>query len=478
MTNDARAAKPGTRPDEVVSVVQRRALAWTVQRHAFGWLAAANLVGFGLSLLLIWPELNDLVAPLTYGRWMPVHLNGQLYGWCALPLVGLLLIAFLDLRHPRAVRHAQIALGAWTLALVAGSASWLMGLTSGKLFLDWQGCARPLLPAAMVVLWTVLAAHGWWRWRIRTRGVTAHRDTWAHAGRAGLLCVLLPVPALIHWSSGTDVYPAVNPETGGATGASLLGSTLGMVTIFAALPLLLGVSRAKPNTSRTGGWFFGLALLASWFVYGMIDHGHASHESRDQILGLGTLFIWIPLAWSHLNAYAWAAKARPWLAAGFGWWTLLVVTGWMTFLPGWSDSLKFTHALVAHAHLAMAGFVTAINQALLLSLEPPENPGRRPPGSDAAFWLWQGSLALQLITLFSLALVESFDLADFFYSGSWTTCLFALRTITGASMLVASACWLKGAWRKGSSNRETVKTESPPSAKVRYTICHGRSENR
>jgi len=478
MTNDALAENGGGGPGSGVSQDQRRALARTTQRHAFGWLVAANLVGLGLSLILIWPELNDLMAPLTYGRWMPVHLNGQLYGWCALPLVGLLLFAFLDLRHPQAVIHAQIALAAWTLALVAGSASWLMGNTSGKLFLDWQGWARPLLPAAMVVLWTVLAAHGWWCWRVRTGGPTAPRDTWTHAMRAGLLSMLLPLPALIHWSSGPDVYPAVNPGTGGATGASLLGSTLGMVTIFGALPLLLGVPRAKPSAMRVGTWFFGLALVASWFVYGMIDHGHASHESRDQILGLGTLFIWIPLAWTHLSAYAWAARARPWLAAAFGWWTLLVVTGWLTFLPGWSDPLKFTHALVAHAHLAMAGFVTAINQALLLSLEPGESPGRRSKGADAAFWVWQGSLALQLITLFSLALVESLDLADLFYAGPWTTLLFALRAITGTAMLVASACWLRRAWQNGASDRETEKTESPRSAKASTTICQERSEIR
>ena len=38
-----------------------------------------------LSLLLLWPGLGDLFAPLTYGRWMPLHMNWQLYGWTALP---------------------------------------------------------------------------------------------------------------------------------------------------------------------------------------------------------------------------------------------------------------------------------------------------------------------------------------------------------------------------------------------------------
>ena len=34
---------------------------------------------------------------------------------------------------------------------------------------------------------------------------------------------------------------------------------------------------------------------------------------------------------------------------------ICAATGFVIFLPGWSERLKFTNALVAHAHLAMAG---------------------------------------------------------------------------------------------------------------------------
>ena len=62
---------------------------------ALGWLAAGCAAGLLLALLLAWPDLNALLAPLTYGRWVPVHLDALLYGWTALPLVGLLLRLYL-----------------------------------------------------------------------------------------------------------------------------------------------------------------------------------------------------------------------------------------------------------------------------------------------------------------------------------------------------------------------------------------------
>ncbi|MGD2113822.1 MAG: hypothetical protein PVG07_02145, partial [Acidobacteriota bacterium] len=67
------------------------ALADLVTLHSLGWLAAGNLVGLLLATLLLAPGAGSALAPLTYGRWMPVHWNAQLYGWLALPLVGLLL---------------------------------------------------------------------------------------------------------------------------------------------------------------------------------------------------------------------------------------------------------------------------------------------------------------------------------------------------------------------------------------------------
>jgi len=402
-----------------------------------------------LAAELLWPALGDALAPLTYGRWMPLHLDWQLYGWCSLPLVGALLAWCLDARHPRAALHGRVALGAWSLALALGGVAWLGGVTSGKLFLDWHGWARAALSAAMVVLWTVCAAHAWWR-----RGASGERGT--DVLRAVMLAGLLFVPGVLYWSAGRDVYPSVNPDSGGATGASLLGSTLALITLFGLLPLMLRIPKChllgdtlSKNTywvknqechligdTWVGGgrWFWG-ALAGSWAVFAGVDHGQASHHAWAQIAGLGLLIAWVPPAWAYFRLFAWSESARRWLGAAFGWWLLLVITGWITFLPGVSERLKFTNGLVAHAHLAMAGLVTSLNFVILRQLAPRTEP-------RGNFRLWQGACAAHVAVLLALGWCEVERAGELFRSEAWTQAVYAARLAAGAAMLVASVRWL------------------------------------
>jgi cytochrome c oxidase cbb3-type subunit 1 len=182
----------------VSSEVQLRGLpfARAVAVHSLGWLAAANLVGVWLGVSVLWPAAGNLLAPLTYGRWSPLHLDWQLYGWCSMPVVGALLAWGFDLRHPHVRRHAQVALGSWSAALALGGVAWLGGTVSGKLFLDWHGWARPLLPLAMHILWALLAVHTWWR---------GHACSGARALRIVILVLLLIVPSVLYWSMGRAV---------------------------------------------------------------------------------------------------------------------------------------------------------------------------------------------------------------------------------------------------------------------------------
>jgi len=401
-------------------------LARVVRRHALGWLVAANVVGLWLAADLVWPQLGDLAAPFTYGRWMPLHLNWQLYGWCALPLVGLLLKGMLDAAHPAGVTHARIALGAWSLALALGGVAWLAGVTSGKLFLDWHGWARPVLPLAMVVLWTVLAAHTWWR---RRRDAAA-----AQVARWLGLALLVAVPPVLYWASGRDVYPAVNPDSGGATGASLLGSTLGIVAIFGLLPLLLGRPTCNLIGYKSAGWFWGAwgLSLVGWAV---IDHGNASHHAVGQIVGLGLLLAWVPLLAWWWRAHDWSAAGRRWMHAALVWWTVLVGSGWVTFLPGISERLKFTDGLVAHAHLAMAGLVTSVNGLILTELDP-ARPILR------GFGLWQGAAAAHVGVLAVMGWIER-DATNYYTGAAWVQVGYGLRLAAGLLMGLASLQWLR-----------------------------------
>ena len=398
----------------------------TVVRHSLGWLVAANLVGVWLGVTLLWPAAGNLLAPFTWGRWAPLHMNWQLYGWCSLPLVGALFVWCFDQTLPQAHRHARIALGVWSAALAIGGATWLGGAVSGKLFLDWHGWARLLLPVAMVTLWSMLAWHTRRRWPVLSR--------MERSFRFGALALLTAVPPVLFWATGRGMYHPINPDSGGATGAAVLGSTLGIITIFMLVPRFLGIPANRSVRS------FASALAGSWLVFAVIDRGNVSHHTAAQILALATLILWVPLLPLFWRRHEWPAAAKPWLGAAVVWWGFLVVTGWLSFLPGISEALKFTHALVGHAHLAMAGLITSVNAAILVVISRRAAPG-------AVFWLWQGGCAVYIAAMLVLGWGEAENAAALFRGEAWTQLLLAVRLAGGAAMAAASTGWLLVSWR-------------------------------
>lgn len=397
------------------------ALATSVRRQALGWLVAANATGLWLAALLLWPGLNDLTAPLTYGRWVPLHLDWQLYGWCALPLVGVLFRFYFN-DGPGAQRAGRIGLWIWTHALAYAGFTWLAGNASGKLFLNFAGSARVVWSTALLMLWGLLAWHG------EKKGETA-------ALKQGLLLLLLAVPFLLYAAADPGLYPAVNPDSGGATGTSLLGSTLALVALFGVLPRLLRLDKIREDK------IYWPAFALSAAFYAGMRHTHASHHEPGQVAGLALLLGWIPLVVGYARSFRWADHSRPWLAAAFGWWLALVVTGFLTFLPGLSERLKFTNALVAHSHLAMAGLVTGVHGAILLNL-----PGNWRPRTWS-FRLWQAGCAVHCAVLFWLGWQESGDPTLLWVRGGPADWCYGLRLAAGAAMFVASIQWLYAAWK-------------------------------
>lgn len=71
----------------------------------------------------------------------------------------------------------------------------------------------------------------------------------------------------------------------------------------------------------------------------------------------------VPLDWAR---FEWPAAGGGWRLSVFGWWGLLVASGFLVFLPGVLDRSKFTQVLVGHSHLAMAGFTSSFVILLLI----------------------------------------------------------------------------------------------------------------
>ena len=398
--------------------------------HSLFWLVVANAIGVLIAILLLIPTLNPQLGEWTYGRWIMVHMNLELYGWTSLPLVGFLFSVYGADRGP-AANWCRPVLWVWSASLGVGVFSWLFGHSSGRLFLDWSGYARILFPCALLALWLLLVLSLIANW---SHFENANLIAWV-AKLAGLV-ILLAVPFVIYVVSGPSANPPVNPATGGPTGASQLESSLAIVAVLLMLPF--GIAPRKPGKSRTIAIAW-IVLAAESVLCAALGRADISHHQPAQFLSLGSLLVWLPLTPAYYSAFAWHANTRRWRLAFLWWWAALVVTGWVFFLPGVLDHFKFTDGLVGHSFVAMAGFTSSLIIFVMVQLL----------GDDGwifnrtrSFLLWNGSAIAYVVLMTVAGWREGFDPAFTIVPGTLRNVLYTLRLITGFLMLLASLDWL------------------------------------
>lgn len=397
--------------------------------HSLLWLVVSNAIGVGIAILLLMPGLNPLLGEWTYGRWIIVHMNLELYGWTSIPLVGFALCLYGADRGALSGWCRPI-LWVWSIALVVGSLSWLSGYSSGKLFLDWTGYARILFPLALLALWFFLLAALVVNWRDASPSGPLTR-----AAKTFGLLVLLAVPFVLYIQSSPEIYPAVNPDTGGPTGASQLESSLVIAAILLVLPF--GITRRKPASTRRIllGW---TVLAAESLLCIALGRADISHHRPDQYLSLGSLLAWIPIMPVYYAAFQWNRNTRRWRLASLWWWGALVVTGWIFFLPGVLDHFKFTDGLVGHSFVAMAGFTSSLLIFVMIQLMGEDgwifNRSR-------SFYLWHASVIGYILAVTIAGWREGYDPAFTIVPGTARNVLYTVRLITGILMFLASLDW-------------------------------------
>lgn len=415
--------------------------------HSLAWLLAANLIGVWLAVCLLSPSAGAWLRDWSYGRWMPVHLNSQLYGWMALPLVAWAMRIYRADR-PHIATWSRAALLLWSLSLTIGSVSWLQGDSSGKLFLDWSGFARIFFCVSVLFLWSVLATAYAVSWRDPGNHSFAIR-----AAKLTGLALLLLVPFVLYIASSPSVYPAVNPDTGGPTGASQLESTLVVVLILLLLPYGLTRRNHRPPRWIVTSWILLAAEAALCLALGRAD---VSHHRPAQFISLASLLVWVPLVPAYFNAFDWPRHTRMWRIATFAWWALLVPTGWAFFLPGILDRLKFTDGLVGHSILAMAGFVSSLLVLILAVLL--QNDGDV-FNTRWSFIAWHGSTLAYVVLFLFAGWREGADPAFTIVPGASRNLLYWTRLLLGIGMTAASAEWLYQLSRR---LRRTPQPSIPP----------------
>ena len=397
--------------------------------HSLAWLTFANTIGVLLAVMLLFPSTNRLFDTFTYGRWLTVHMNLELYGWSSLPLLAFLFKVYSVDRHP-AAQWARSVLWIWSTALAVGAFSWLTGHSSGKLFLDWTGYPRILFPLAITAVWLLLS-YSFFR-----SLSSSYQAVRARIGKTIGLALLLLVPILLYIAASPNLYPPINPATGGPTGASQLESTLVIIAILLLIPF--GLTHRKHPRSR--------AVLISWIIFAAesllclgLGRADVSNHRPTQYIALGSLLVWIPLIPAYFASFAWHPNTRRWRNAFLVWWAILVPTGWALFLPSVLDHFKFTDGLVGHSLLAMAGFVSALLIFVMIQLL---GEGGWIFNRTWSFYVWNIAVLAYVLLMFTAGWREGSDPAFTIIPGTARNLIYSGRLVVGVLMFLASAEWL------------------------------------
>ena len=402
--------------------------------HGLFWLVFANAIGVMLAVLLLLPDLNPWLGEWTYGRWMMVHMNAMLYGWSSLPMLGFLFRVY------RADQRATAAwcrpvLWAWSSALALGAFTWLNGNSSGKLFLDWSGPARIAFPLAALALLLLLAIAFFWN-----RQSDGENGQFAKVAKSLGLLVLLAVPVALYIASSPSIYPAINPDTGGPTGTSQLESSLAVVLILLLVPYGVARRRKEGVAPVRIAW---ILFVAESVLCASLSRADISHRIPSQFMSLGAMVLWLPLAPAYYKAFQWHPNTRGWRRAMLVWWGVLVVSGWIYFLPGVLDHFKFTDGLVGHSFTAMAGFLSALIILVLVQLL---GEGGWIFTRRWSFHVWNWGVLGYIVVITIAGWLEGSNPAFTIVLTPTRNLLYILRLLTGILMLVASAEWLRAAF--------------------------------
>jgi len=249
------------------------------------------------------------------------------------------------------------------------------------------------------------------------------------------LAFLLLIPFLIYLAASPAIYPPVNPDTGGPTGASQLESTLVIIAILLLLPFGLTRSKGLRSWQMTMAWLVFAIEVLLCLGLGRAD---VSHHRPIQWISLGSLLVWLPLMPAYYSVFLWNQNTRRWRIAFLCWWSILLPTSWMLFLPGVLDHFKFTDGLVGHSLLAMAGFVSSLLIFVMVQLL--SDDGWIFNGTWS-FYVWQVSVLAYVLIMFFAGWREGSDPAFSIVPGVLRNTIYALRLLLGMLLLRSSLDW-------------------------------------
>lgn len=331
---------------------------------ALVWLVLSITLGLIQALEFIAPDIFQGIWWLVFPRIRQVHVNGLAFGWLSMAMVAgwYYIVPRLTKSDIHSERLGNIVMLLWNLALAAGLVGILFGYTQAR---EYAELAWPIDIAIMVVL--LLTAYNLLRTIAARTAEHLYVSLWYIMGSLIWFPIVYAIGNVI-WAPPTGSLTGLND----AIWAWFYGhNILGLWFTTGTVALIYYI---VPKEIKRPLYGYSLALIAFWllaFFYPAVGAHHILQspipEWLKTIAVITSMGMLIPVFAFSINVFM--TMRGSWRDVHYSIPLRFVATGAVFYLltsfQGSTQALRsvnvfvhFTNYVVAHAHLALLGFVS------------------------------------------------------------------------------------------------------------------------
>jgi len=335
----------------------------TYMVSAIFWLLFAISLGLLQAIEFIAPDFAAGIPWLVFPRMRQAHVNGLAFGWLSMAMVGgwYYVVPRLTKTKLYSETLAVVVAWAWNVALFVGLAGLFAGWTQAR---EYAELAWPIDIAIMAVL--LLTAFNIMMTIVRREEKELYVSLWYIMGSVIWFPIVFAIGNVI-WAPPTGALLGLNDAIWGWFYGH---NVLGLWFTTGAIPLLYFI---VPKEVKRPLYAYKLALIAFWFLaffYTAVGTHHILQapvpEWLKTISVVTSIGLLIPVTAFIVNMFmtvrgSWRAAFHSiplrFALTGTMWYLLVSLQGALQALRGFNQFIHFTNWTVAHAHLALLGFV-------------------------------------------------------------------------------------------------------------------------
>jgi len=327
------------------------------------WLVAAITLGLVQAIEFIAPDSSFGIAWLVFSRIRQAHVNGLAFGWLSMAMVAgwYYIVPRLTKTEIYSETLGIVVAWAWNIALAVGVTGLTLGWTQAR---EYAELAWPVDIAIMAVL--LLTAFNLFMTIAHRKEPALYVSLWYVMGTLIWFPIVFAIGNVI-WAPPTGALMGLNDAIWGwFYGHNILGLwfTTGTVALIYYI---------VPRETKKPVYGYTLALIAfcglAFFYSGVGTHhilGAPVPEWLKTVAVICSIGLLVPVSAFVVNMFmtmrgswhlATSSIALRFVLTGVAFYLTVSVQGSFQALRGFNQFIHFTNWSVAHAHLALLGFV-------------------------------------------------------------------------------------------------------------------------